>query len=53
MVLSRRILGFSRTEAVVDEIVDLELALSEIEKPIRWLAGPDIRVEMVFKSDLT
>ncbi len=51
--LSRQILGFSHAEDTIEEIVYLDFALAAIEKPICWMAGQSIRVELILGDDLS
>ncbi|MEI9888752.1 MAG: ATP-binding protein [Rhizomicrobium sp.] len=50
--LTKQILGFSRTESAGEKIVDPALALAAIAKPIGWLAGSDVKVEMAIDGAL-
>jgi signal transduction histidine kinase len=50
--LSRQLLGVSRKDNVVDEVVYLESVLTAMKLPICWAAGPDVRVGLDLDQDL-
>jgi signal transduction histidine kinase len=50
--LTRQILGVSRGDGAHEDVVDLNVALASIEKPVCWTAGSEIRVELTVAADL-
>jgi signal transduction histidine kinase len=52
IVLSRQILGISRSDHLFEEAVCLKSALASIKHPICWMVGPSIRVELTAENDL-
>ncbi len=50
--LSRQILGFSRADNAREEVVRLDAALVAIERPIRWMVGEAVQVDVELADDL-